>query len=147
MRMRLDPGVSRLRSRSSTEEVVARLTRAGWDVRVVDVSKARDKAGLLDGFARALSFPSWVGRNWDALEDCLTDLDWLEAAGYVLVLTNVQALLIGESEEHFKNLVEILAGATKHWSSRRWRRPFRTIFHLPHHGGSGSSGSVCEGRS
>jgi hypothetical protein len=32
-----------------------------------------------------LAFPAWFGHNWDALADCLTDLSWLPAAGYVLI--------------------------------------------------------------
>src|SRR5690606_10892694 len=76
MRLRLDPGVARLRSRSSTADLAAHLARAGWAVRVVDLNEVRDKAGILEAFERALSFPDWVGRNWDALDDALRDLSW-----------------------------------------------------------------------
>ena len=37
------------------------------------------------GFARALRFPDWVGRNWDALADALGDLSWLPAGPHVVV--------------------------------------------------------------
>ena len=116
MRMRLDPGVSRLRSRSSTDEVVTRLTRAGWDVRVVDVGEARDKAGLLDAFARALSFPAWFGHNWDALDDALRDLSWWPAGerGRAIIVARAGRLDVALDRE-WATLCDVLAGATDRW--------------------------------
>ncbi len=52
----------------------------------VDLAACADKASLLECFARALRFPDWFGHNWDAFDDCLRDLSWLPAQGYVLIL-------------------------------------------------------------
>jgi hypothetical protein len=114
--MRLDPGVSRLRTRSSTEEVAAPLTRAGWDVRVVDVSEARDKAGLLDAFAQALAFPAWVGRNWDALDDALRDLSWWAAGerGRAIIVARAGRLYDGLDRE-WATLCDVLSTAADRW--------------------------------
>lgn len=43
------------------------------------------KQELLGAIADALSFPGWVGRNWDALADALGDLSWLPPGAYGLV--------------------------------------------------------------
>ena len=48
---------------------------------------ARTQPTMLKLLGRALGFPSWYGANLDALYDCLTDLSWHEAPGYVLILT------------------------------------------------------------
>ncbi len=34
-----------------------------------------DKGFMLDFYARAFQFPDWFGHNWDALLDCLRDVD------------------------------------------------------------------------
>jgi hypothetical protein len=37
------------------------------------------KKELLDFLARAFPLPPYFGHNWDALEECLLDLDWLKS--------------------------------------------------------------------
>ena len=31
-----------------------------------------------------MQFPAYFGHNWDAFEECVTELTWLPAQGYVL---------------------------------------------------------------
>lgn len=45
-----------------------------------------EKAAAISAIASALDFPSWFGQNLDALYDSLTDLSWLPAGEYVLVV-------------------------------------------------------------
>src|SRR6266852_9437625 len=56
-------------------------------------------SALFDEFAAALQFPSYFGENWDAFDECLTDLDWLPAEGYVLLITNSTHLLEAEPSD------------------------------------------------
>jgi hypothetical protein len=35
------------------------------------------KSELLDFLAQAFPLPAYFGHNWDSLEECLLDLDWL----------------------------------------------------------------------
>src|SRR5215470_11349838 len=61
----------------------------GFATRTIDGRRARTKDGLLFELARALEFPAGSGRNWDALEELLADLEWLPATGYLIVAKDV----------------------------------------------------------
>jgi len=71
---------------AETEETSIREAAAanGLDYTAVRLQDVADKAGFLSAVATALHFPAYFGMNWDALHDCLTDLSWQPAAGYVL---------------------------------------------------------------
>ena len=79
----LRPGVRAVRGRRSVADVVADVERRGAVAHLV--GPAGSKAELLDGFAAAMRFPHWVGRNWDALADALGDLSWLPAGPQAVV--------------------------------------------------------------
>lgn len=80
------------------------------------------KSALLRSIAQALEFPAWFGENWDALEDCLTDLSWRKAAGEVLLLEGVGALPLDERG----TLIDVLGSAAEFWAQQG--RPFFAVF-------------------
>lgn len=63
-------------------------TLAEFPVFEISLDAAKDKDGLLQAIAHALDFPEWFGANWDALEECINDLSWLDARNVVLLLTH-----------------------------------------------------------
>jgi len=87
----------------------------GFALRVVHGKKCSTPAGLFTEFARAFGFPDYFGHNWDAMEECLADLEWLPAKGYVLLLTDAQAVL-ADDEDEYETLLEILSDAGEAWS-------------------------------
>ena len=44
-----------------------------------------DKDALLTALGAALHFPDYYGANWDALEECLSDLSWHDGPLSVLI--------------------------------------------------------------
>jgi hypothetical protein len=62
--------------------------KAGLAIFALDFTGVTEKRGFLETLARGMHFPSYFGHNWDALEDCLTDLSWCSAAGFVLLMSN-----------------------------------------------------------
>lgn len=66
----------------------------------VDGTRALDKLSALDAIGEALSFPSYFGRNLDALYDMLTDLSWLPTGEHVLIWTGSDGLKAAEPKAY-----------------------------------------------
>ncbi|MGI5157297.1 barstar family protein [Microbispora sp. CA-102843] len=82
---------------------------------------------LFSAFSEALEFPDYFGRNWPAFDEVITDLEWLPAKGYVLVLRNADSLLASEPEER-GTFFRVLTSAAEEWShpvveGAEWDRP------------------------
>ena len=100
------------------EEVELDAKEAGLAVFRLDVGDAGGKNDFLERIARALSFPTWFGNNWDALNDCLTDLDWLPTkTGYVLVFEKTENFHI-RHQQVFDNAIAVLTAAAEYWKSQ-----------------------------
>jgi RNAse (barnase) inhibitor barstar len=83
----------------------------------IDLEGCAGKDDTLARIGAALGFPDWFGANWDALFDCLNDLEWLPAAGYVLVLENTRGLRESASAD-FQVLLDILGETAAAWRER-----------------------------
>ena len=83
----------------------------------IDLMGCANKATLLLRIAVAMEFPTTSSRNWDALSDCLRDLTWMPAGGYVLLFEGAGELH-HEDEEDFDTLVSILDEANQAWKAR-----------------------------
>ena len=79
--------------RTLLEETVGRLAEFGYQLVRMDAAEWRTDDAMHDAFAAALDFPDYYGRNLDALNDCMRDVDGFEyganpdATGLVLVFT------------------------------------------------------------
>ena len=107
---------------SRADEILDATRGSGLRVSRIGLAGAADKEALLERLARALEFPRWFGGNWDALEDCLTDLSWSGAAGHVLLIDGAGELPGDERGI----LLDILASAAASWAERK--RPFFAVF-------------------
>jgi len=79
-----------------------------------------EKPAVLQNIALALGFPDWFGHNWDALEDCLTDLSWSEALGHVLLFEGARA------GDDLGVLIDVLRSSAEYWAERG--KPFFAVF-------------------
>jgi RNAse (barnase) inhibitor barstar len=87
---------------------------AGCLVLRVDLSRARTKEDMLEMVGKALRFPEWFGHNWDALTDCLLDMGWLPAEGYVIILDHCDRVH-GRAEADFVTLMQVFQSAAETW--------------------------------
>lgn len=106
-----------------TEEIDG-LQVSGYLVAEITASRIPDKLRLIDEISRSLKFPEYCGRNLDALEDCLRDLDD-RYSGYLL--------LIRESEDFWSTNTNLAMTLTSIWlnCSDYWielDKPFNLFF-------------------
>jgi hypothetical protein len=122
-----DPTRSGVFRTTRLDEVQAAVRDARLDFARVPLKDARSKDELLAAIARELAFPKWFGGNWDALEDCLTDLSWRAAEGHVLAFEAFQAA----SADDLGIFVDVLASSADFWKTRG--RPFFAVLVDPDH--------------
>lgn len=91
---------------------------AGFNVYRIDLGRARDAEDIHRIFAKALHFPEWFGENWDALVDCVTDMSWNEADGYLIILQSIGALA-ASAPQALDTLISILHDASETWKQQR----------------------------
>ena len=101
---------------------------AGLALWRVDIGRVHDQQGFTRVGAKGLAFPQWFGGNWDAFEDCLGDLSWHPASGYVLLLEHGKHFGAGHKQE-FVTAVEVLDGVAQYWQGQG--KPFWAIVSGP----------------
>ena len=74
--------------------------------------------GLFNEFALKLKFPDYFGGNWDAFDECLNDLDWLDCHHYILFIKDFDHILADEKNE-FGTFIDILKLTVDEWTSGR----------------------------
>ncbi|WP_371597158.1 barstar family protein [Streptomyces sp. NBC_00564] len=97
------------------ESALEAARKAGWETAVLDLAGVTDKAGLMTACATALRLPDWFGANWDALADCLGDLEWWPAQQGRLILVQGWQEYAALSPADWRLLQEIFADAAAHW--------------------------------
>lgn len=105
---------------------------------IFDGSSQRTVLDFFNSYCEQLKFPGYFGRNWNAFNDCITDLEWLEFTGIVLFTTDADFLFEGETDrvEQLEALTSILSDAADFWTNEvrdgeEWDRdkvPFHCIF-------------------
>jgi hypothetical protein len=109
------PGMYRVSSRAAPGRLRQAVEQAGWQCYWVDGRGIVDKASFLEAFAGALQFPGYVGRNWDAFEESVRDLAWLDREprqGLVVVVDGADRFARARPDE-WAVARDILAGAAQ----------------------------------
>ena len=92
----------------------------GGAVRVIRGWKCSNYEALHNEVAAALQFPYYYGENWDAMDECITDLDWLPADWYLINISGIEQVL-PDDEKHFGIFMGILFDAGKTWGNPETR--------------------------
>lgn len=92
--------------------------------------------GLYGEFERVFELPEYFGRNFNALEECLSDLEWLDGSGYIVFIKDADALLCEEQQDVLRGLIELFVTVAQCWAApialgEAWDRPgvpFHVVF-------------------
>jgi hypothetical protein len=138
----LAPWILRIEGTADADLVDRSLTDIGITTRVLSGTRMQTRGSLLDEFSAQLAFPDRFGRNWDALADCLTDLEWLQGLSYGLIVSRANHLLENEPDTELDLFVRLIEDVAMQWSipvnnGEAWDRPAKP-FHLLLH-------DVCTG--
>jgi hypothetical protein len=91
---------------------------SGLDFIEVDLKGVTGKKGFLKKAAGALGFPTYFGMNWDAFSDCLTDMEWKPATGYIILITNHQSFA-AKAPADAKLAGRIFDSSVLYWKQRK----------------------------
>jgi RNAse (barnase) inhibitor barstar len=117
-----DPARSGVYRASRADPVADAVRGSKLSFAVVSLAGVTEKSALLRTIAAALGFPDGFGENWDALEDCLSDLSWRQSQGQVLVFEAFQFLPAAD----LGVLIDVLNSAAQFWAGQG--EPFFAVF-------------------
>jgi RNAse (barnase) inhibitor barstar len=107
------------------DELKAGLDPIGLKVFEGSVADIKTDKDLFSVVASAMQFPDYFGSNWDALDECLIDMNWLPADGYLLFLRDADK---GWSQNPYilGRFVTTWLEASKYWIEEK--KPFHLVF-------------------
>src|SRR6185312_9466718 len=114
--------VASLRSADAFAGALAHEQPSGGQSTVVRVIQGRHCStaqAVFQEWSAALQFPYYFGHNWDAFDECITDLEWLPGTCYVLAVTQIDQVLPNFAEDF-----NIFVGSLR-WAHEQWKIPNR----------------------
>lgn len=108
-----------------------------FSVKLLRGNKMRSWKALFGEVSAALQFPYYFGENLNAFDECIADLEWLDARGYLLVILKADEILADGEDADFQALINHLNYAAAGWAKAvkegqvwdRDGRPFHIVFH------------------
>ena len=113
-----DPAKSGVYRTANERAIRDALSGSAHDVAAVGLGPGKD--AMLTSIAKALAFPGWFGGNWDALEDCLSDLSWRKGGARVILFSDAI------SGDDLGVLLDVLGSVAESWRERSI--PFYAVF-------------------
>ena len=106
----------------------------GRYVAVLRGERMQNFASFFQEIAAALQFPYYFGNNWNALDECMKDLEWLTAKSFIIGITNSELVLSQEGNDDRHAFGVLLKETCEDWSmpyeeDKEWGRPSRP-FHI-----------------
>jgi RNAse (barnase) inhibitor barstar len=86
----------------------------GTKVFAFDGDRIVDSTSLFQEFATVMQFPEYFGHNWDALNDCLTELDGHEVDRYIITIDKLDCF-ISKDLSQWTNFLDVCKSVVEYW--------------------------------
>jgi RNAse (barnase) inhibitor barstar len=110
----IKPNVYRLVNPIAFVELESLNRNYGAKLFYLDGHEIVDRTSLLQQFATVMQFPEHFGHNWDALADCLTDLDEDEVDRQIIIIDRLDNFAIAKPQQ-WLTFLDICKSTVKYW--------------------------------
>jgi Barstar (barnase inhibitor) len=86
----------------------------GTKVYVLDGDRIIDGTSLFQEFATVMQFPEYFGHNWDALKDCLTELDGHEVDRYIITIDKLDRFITNDPSQ-WTSFLDVCKSVVEYW--------------------------------
>jgi Barstar (barnase inhibitor) len=108
------PSVYLLDVALSIKEIERLKQDKGTKVFALDGDRIVDSPSLFQEFATAFQFPEYFGHNWDALKDCLTELDGHEIDRYIITIDKLDRFIANDPSQ-WTDFLEVCKSVVEYW--------------------------------
>jgi RNAse (barnase) inhibitor barstar len=124
---------------------------ASIQVVVLEGGGMRSTEGFYAEIANKMKLPDYYGKNLNALDECVTDLEWIDYGLPVVVIVRDAELMLNNDRELLHGFLDVMTSAGEEWSrpiqdGNDWDRPavpFHVILHFESSNAVGSEfGSI-----
>ena len=93
------------------------ISEEAYYIGMLEGSECNTMKSFLKQIGKTFKFPSYYGKNLNALNDCLNDLEWINKPNYILIITHSNKFLIDESEENKHHIIKFLEEIPESWAN------------------------------
>jgi Barstar (barnase inhibitor) len=86
----------------------------GTKVFAFDGDRIVDSTSLFQEFATVMQFPEYFGHNWDALKDCLTELDGHEVDRYIITIDKLDRFIANDPSQ-WSEFLDVCKSVVEYW--------------------------------
>ncbi|MEC4812271.1 MAG: barstar family protein [Scytonema sp. PMC 1069.18] len=104
------------RRKQILDKIIEKLSQQKIQVFYLDGREISSKETFLRKVAEAMNFPTYFGVNWDALDECITDLTWCPAQRYVLFYERPD-IFAQADPDNWQTAINILRSAEEYWET------------------------------
>jgi RNAse (barnase) inhibitor barstar len=76
-----------------------------------------NKTVFFETSRQVMKFPDYFGNNWDAWEECVTDLSWVPSSSYLFVYRNTENFTTN-SPQDWTILLDIFHSIISYWQQQ-----------------------------